>query len=357
MMTETDSNESSPMMSDSIDLIIEEEKEEMEPNQSQRPESPRKPPSTTRDLRQEFASDAKPSTVRFRDTIVEHESEHPLVVDFVDEDEDEEYGGQPTTRRHRESTGNSPMKKPSRPARKSHFNIAANLANSRPRKSKAPAPRPSSARVDSERSNRSNNSYASSLFQPSLWFQPAADIQDEDVAEEYELEEDVYSMLFVHGYSCNASSMYAMLVIVWQLAMISLLFYDLLKGRTDLNRLNIPITVETQVRVAQFLSMPLAVMIHQDCTEALYMLRIPYDPLVQKISSLATQRAWLMTLFLRFTVGFLLVYVSFIQIMQADNITDLFLDLESVVFVGSIDNISFWLAEKGFLKKELQQAA
>lgn len=139
--------------------------------------------------------------------------------------------------------------------------------------------------------------------------------------------------------------------------MIALFYYDLLQGSTRLNKLNIPIIVETQVRMAQVLSIPLAVMVHEDCTAALYLLRIPYDPAVMEKSQYATYRSWLLTLFLRFMVGFLLVFVSFIQVQQASTVTDLFLNLESIVFVGNIDNIAFWLAEKGFIKQQLQEAA
>jgi hypothetical protein len=118
---------------------------------------------------------------------------------------------------------------------------------------------------NSERSTGSNNSY--NIFWPSvLWFQPAPNIQDEDVAEEYKLKEDVYSMLLVHGHNWNSSSLYAMLVIGWEIFMIAILYYNLLKDRVDLNLLNILITVETQVCLAQFLSVSLAIMIHKDCT-------------------------------------------------------------------------------------------
>ena len=43
--------------------------------------------------------------------------------------------------------------------------------------------------------------------------------------------------------------------------------------------------------------------------------------------------------------------------MQADNVTDLFLNLESIVFVGGLDNAAYWLASSGFLKRELREAA
>ena len=42
--------------------------------------------------------------------------------------------------------------------------------------------------------------------------------------------------------------------------------------------------------------------------------------------------------------------------MQAENITDLFLNLEAIVFLGKLDSVIFWLARSGFLKQELEEA-
>jgi uncharacterized membrane protein YbaN (DUF454 family) len=97
------------------------------------------------------------------------------------------------------------------------------------------------------------------------------------------------------------------------------------------------------------MALPLAIMSHEDCTTALYQLSAEYDPAIREDFPGATRLAWNVTLFLRFVVGFLLVFISFIQIVQSTTITDLFLNLEAIVFVGSIDNFAFWLAEKNFI--------
>jgi hypothetical protein len=108
--------------------------------------------------------------------------------------------------------------------------------------------------------------------------------------------------------------------------------------------------------MAQFLALPLSIMFHDDCTTALYQLNAKYDPRVVKDFPNATRTSWTGTLFLRFFVGFSLIFISFIQIIQASRITDLFLNLEAIVFVGNIDNYAFWLAEKNFLNREFCDA-
>ena len=95
-------------------------------------------------------------------------------------------------------------------------------------------------------------------------------------------------------------------------------------------------------------------MTHEDCTTALYLLGAQYDSSVRQQFPNATSTAWYMALFLRFLVGFVLVFISFLQIVQASTLTDLFLNLEAIVFVGNIDNFAFWLADKNFLLQGLQ---
>lgn len=194
---------------------------------------------------------------------------------------------------------------------------------------------------------------SSRLFDPpSLAELEKVDEKKEHV-EEYELPPDLYSILFVHGFHFTRASTFAMVTICQQFAIVGLFYYDLLRGGTSKNLLNLPIGTSARVRTAQFLALPLAVVIHENCTAALYMLRIPYDPQILNEAKFASLRSWYGAILLRFLAGFLLVLVSFIQIMQAETITDLFLNLESIVFVGQLDKATFWLAKSGFLKKEL----
>jgi hypothetical protein len=180
--------------------------------------------------------------------------------------------------------------------------------------------------------------------------------EKKELVEEYELPPDLYSILFVHGFHFTRASTFAMVTICQQFSIVGLFYYDLLKGGSSKNILNLPIGTSASVRAAQFLALPLAVVIHENCTAALHMLRIPYDPQILNESKLATLRSWYAAILLRFLAGFLLVLVSFIQIMQAETITDLFLNLEAIVFVGKLDLAAYWLAKSGFFKKELVSA-
>jgi hypothetical protein len=183
---------------------------------------------------------------------------------------------------------------------------------------------------------------------------PANDVESVEEEGQVELQEDVYSLMFTEGF--GAVWLYSFFVVMMQLAIICLFYWDLLKDGKKGNHFNLPINVATQVTTAQFMAMPLAVMVHGDCTEAIYLLSRRYDPKILETYPDATGSSWRMALCLRFMVGFLLIVISFIQIMQATRLTELFLNLEAIVFVGELDNFAFWLAQKGFLKQEFQEA-
>ena len=162
-------------------------------------------------------------------------------------------------------------------------------------------------------------------------------------------------MMFLESW--NVPFYYALGTALMQVFIISLFLFDLMKGNSRQNYLNLPVAVETRIRMAQFLALPLCIMTHTDCTTAVYYLRAKYHPSILEKVPTATKRSWRFSLLFRFIVGSMLIFASFIQVMQSTTITDLFLNLESIVFVGEVDNFAFWLAEKGFLTKQLQTAA
>ena len=92
------------------------------------------------------------------------------------------------------------------------------------------------------------------------------DNKNEDDEEEeddmIELEEDIYSMLFVNGFGWNPPSVYCMGIIALQLTIIALFYFDLLHGGSRENKLDIPLKVSAQVRATEFLALPLAIMAH-----------------------------------------------------------------------------------------------
>ena len=96
--------------------------------------------------------------------------------------------------------------------------------------------------------------------------------------------------------------------------------------------LNAPINVSTQVRLAQFVALPLAVMIHADCTIALYYLRVKYED--DRATPTASKLSCYFSLAFRFLAGSMLVAASFMIIIQTTTIVGMFLNLGAIQFIG-----------------------
>lgn len=177
--------------------------------------------------------------------------------------------------------------------------------------------------------------------------------EDEEDLLEVELEEDVFSILFIKGFTRPSS--FPVLIIAMQIFTIFLFFWDLLGTKGDY--VNAPTEVSLTVRIAQFMALPLTVMCHEDCTIAIHLLIVRYDPQIMKEHPNATKSAWWLSVISRLVVGSLLVIASFVEIMQATRVTDMFLSLEAIRFVGEFDNFGFWLVKRGYLTEGLQEAA
>lgn len=82
---------------------------------------------------------------------------------------------------------------------------------------------------------------------------------DED-NDDIELEEDVYAVIYVEGF--GIPFLYALGTAIMQLVIVALFFVDI-KGNSPENRLNLPLAVDLNVRLTQFLALPLCVMAHE----------------------------------------------------------------------------------------------
>ena len=117
------------------------------------------------------------------------------------------------------------------------------------------------------------------------------DIWDNDNEDELELEEDIYSMMFLTSRR-SISFFYAFSTALMQLFIISLFLFDLIKNNNPSNYLNLPTTVNVRIRMAQFIALPLCVMTHEDCTTAIYYLRAKYHSSILKKVPSATESKW-----------------------------------------------------------------
>ena len=89
---------------------------------------------------------------------------------------------------------------------------------------------------------------------------PERDMQEEEDLDEIELEEDIYGMIYVEGW--GIPFLYSSCAACMQLIIVVLFFVDI-KGNSPENRLNLPLAIDLNVRLTQFLALPLCVMSHE----------------------------------------------------------------------------------------------
>ncbi|CAB9497433.1 expressed unknown protein [Seminavis robusta] len=175
-----------------------------------------------------------------------------------------------------------------------------------------------------------------------------------------ELPKDVYSI----GYLAPRFSgpfWYALVVFGIQASILWLTFLDLTQDHpkfVDANFWNVPPQVSTEVFVAQYLALLVAVLSQDDVTTSLVFFSVGVGPRYPQVQaqlqtkypgkgSATFARYWTFNL-LRFTEGLVTILVSFVFIIQSDNVLDIFLNFAAVQFVADLDNLGFRLAVEGW---------
>ncbi len=166
---------------------------------------------------------------------------------------------------------------------------------------------------------------------------------------EYELEEDIFSMIFVSPV-CSMPFLYALFVFILQMAILILALYNILRDADpDKNKLHIPPYTNTEVQLSQCIALLIALFTSDDVITSLDALLVRYDNDVRLENKGATKSKWIFSHLCRFLEGLLGIVVAFFFIVQATDVLDLFLDFLAVQFVSELDNVGFYLAKKGYL--------
>ncbi len=181
----------------------------------------------------------------------------------------------------------------------------------------------------------------------------------EDGSETY-LDNDTFTLMMVHRVCSQA----------WALGILSYFFEMILGTLIALDQINlsegsslfdVPFNVDTVVRIGQFFSIFLCLSTQTDMLTS-----------VQNLVILGTGNKWneaigernnknvcvwliriLLPNLLKFSQGLLVMFVSFVIIVQSDNIIDLLKDFTALMVLSETDNIMFHLATQGYLGQTL----
>jgi hypothetical protein len=166
--------------------------------------------------------------------------------------------------------------------------------------------------------------------------------ESEDVKEEFELGEDVYSLIFISPY-CSPSFIFASYMVALKLTLFTFLAVDLYSksngGFDDKTAL---------IRATQFFLIPVAIAMQQDLIHVYTRIaNIRYDPAVMKTSPAATEFKFALSFVLRFIDGLYSLIINFVLLLITDEVLSSFLNFAALGFLQSIDDVAFHLAAQG----------
>lgn len=128
---------------------------------------------------------------------------------------------------------------------------------------------------------------------------------------------------------------------------------------------NVPFAVDRIVTVAQFLSIFFCVCIQSDVLESIQILSMLWKDSNWKqvipVQNRDNFGSWILHIFLpnfcKFLQGMLVLFISFVVIVQSDHIIDLFKDFLALTVISQLDDLVFFLARAGFIGKNLKSEA
>jgi hypothetical protein len=201
------------------------------------------------------------------------------------------------------------------------------------------------------------------------------------------LSEDTYTLMMTKRI-CSRSWFFGLIIFAIQMGLLFLIFEDQVGIETPIGKLffSIPFKVSDNVRAAQFLAIFISIMISSDIfmpmkdLSLLWISNYEWTKVISGIPSIdyhplrrgskygedlgedlveepprvtcCNKFSWLFHILLpnilKFIQGLAVLLVTFIIVMQSENIIDLFKDFAALQFISELDNISFHLASHGF---------
>mmetsp|Transcript_15635 Transcript_15635/g.21396 ORF Transcript_15635/g.21396 Transcript_15635/m.21396 type:complete len:440 (-) Transcript_15635:226-1545(-) len=179
---------------------------------------------------------------------------------------------------------------------------------------------------------------------------------DED-REYYELNDDVYSMIFLAP-KLSAAFVFSVFTFALKIVIYIFLLVDMLDGANSSNPLNIPKGISTLVRVAQGLMLPVAVAIQEDLIASIALFNVKFRR-SEEMKQLpgTTLFKWILGSLCRFVDGLFSLVVNFILLEKSDTVLGLMLNFAALGFLQTIDNIAYHLALEGYLSDGIEAVA
>jgi len=176
--------------------------------------------------------------------------------------------------------------------------------------------------------------------------------EDEDDVEAFYIEEDVFSIFFVSPVF-SIAFWYALGIFALQMTILILAAINLLEGSTPNNPISVPAHTSGVVIFAEIIAIFTSVLTATDIFAFFDALNVEYDECVLETFPAASRSKWHLGNVLRLVEGVMGIFVAFLFICQADDVLQLFLDFAAVQFVSEMDNIGFYVIDRGYILMNL----
>jgi len=173
-------------------------------------------------------------------------------------------------------------------------------------------------------------------------------------ADPFELPQSTHMLLFTQP-ACSLPFAFAMGILV--LSMTCLQLANTSVDFTDINgNFVLPMNVSIEVRVAQYLSIFIALLMEEEIPTGLYLLRmIPRASFHQTFPGKKYSK-FVFSCVVRIWMGYIFLFNMFLVLAQATGVIEIFYDVLALQFVQQLDDIAFALAKKDVLGKKMQRA-
>jgi hypothetical protein len=151
--------------------------------------------------------------------------------------------------------------------------------------------------------------------------------------------------------------LFAIVVFITQVAVFTLVAIDITDLENTGNILNIPHNVEAPVRVTEVLALIIAVLTQDDIRTSMNLLRDGYRQSYFGEFEGVTRTKWAISIVLRALEVLLGLFVTFLLVMQSENVLDLLLNFSAMEFVSLLDEAGFTLIKQGFVGSKMRKAA
>ncbi len=198
---------------------------------------------------------------------------------------------------------------------------------------------------------------------------------------ESSLSEDVYTLMMTNSLY-RKSWWFGFVIFVLQITLLSIIFHIQLRSSIGSTPFDVPFQVTGDVRASQILAIFIAIMISRDIfmpIKDLTILWISKKEWITVINEIATddyrslrsmqnnvfdrpideKLCWLVHIFLpnllKFAQGMLVLVITFVIVIQADDTIELFKDFAAMQIISELDDVAFYLASHGYFGKKLKE--